>query len=287
MPRVAYVNGQYVNYRAASVSIDDRGFQFGDSVYEVVAVREGSFIEIVDHLDRLERSLSELHMSSPVRRDALLIIINQIRMRNRVRDGLVYLQVSRGVALRSHGFPTEIVRPSLIVTGRPRTDQQAAQLGRDGICVITVPDDRWRRRDIKSTNLLPNVLAKQRAIEAGCREAWLVDDRGFVTEGSSSTAWIVTSDKSVVTRPLSKEILPGVTRRNLVETIRKSGALLKERPFSVTEAESAAEAFITSANNPVTPVVQINAAKIGVGKPGPITKMLQQKYRVASSGHNR
>ncbi len=278
MPRTAYVNGHYVAYDEAMLSIDDRAVQFGDSVYEVVAVRRGHLVELDDHLSRLERSLRELRMAQPRSRTALKLIMKEIQRRNHVHNGLLYVQVTRGVAPRNHKFPSAAVRPGIVVTGKSRIDQESVLAWQKGVKVLTVPDDRWRRRDVKSTNLLANVMAKQAAADAGCREAWLVDDDGFVTEGTSSTAWIVSRTSCIITRPLSNDILHGVTRGNLLRVIEAHGYSVEERAFTVTEAEHADEAFITSANNPVTPVVQINDTIVGNGEPGPVTRRLQEHY---------
>ena len=278
MPRIAYVNGRYLSYPDASISIDDRALQFGDSVYEVVAVRGGKLVELEDHLARLERSLRELRIEPPLSQAPLLVVIDQIQRRNHVRDGLIYVQVTRGIAPRAHKFPKGPLRGSLIVTGKQRVTDDTSENLRKGIRVITLPDGRWYRRDIKSTNLLANVLAKQSAIEAGAVEAWLLDEHNCITEGTSSTAWIVTDAGCVVTRPLSHDILPGVTRLNLINVLKTEKLVFEERPFTLAEAETAKEAFITSASNPVTPVIQVNQTILGDGAPGLITKLLQKCY---------
>ncbi len=279
MARIAYVNGRYVPGPDAEISINDRGLQFGDSVYEVIDVKDARFMEYDAHLARLKRSLASLRLQMPVSERALKVILQEVQRRNFVRNGVVYVQVTRGIASRNHKFPAETVKASLIVTGTPIAQDDKEKLRVNGIRVITQPDDRWRRRDIKTTNLLPNVLAKQAAADAQAHEAWLVDDDGFVTEGSSSTAWIVTAGRVVITRPLSADILPGVTRDALLPVLSEFDGDFVERPFTVDEAEGAAEAFITSASNPVTPVVQINASILGDGTPGPVTRVLQQWFQ--------
>ena len=279
MGRIAYVNGRYVRGPDAEISINDRGLQFGDSVYEVIEVRNGRFMERDAHLARLDRSLEMLSMKMPVAGSALKTILEEVRRRNFVQNGLIYLQITRGSAPRNHMFPPKTVKSSLIVTGTPLSPKYRGRLLKKGIRVITQPDDRWRRRDIKTTNLLPNVLAKQAAADARAQEAWLVDDDGLITEGSSSTAWIVTADRTVVTRPLSADILPGVTREALLPVLAEFGGDFAQRAFSVDEAEGASEAFITSAYNPVTPVVQINASILGDGTPGPVTRLLQNWFQ--------
>ncbi len=282
MPRIAYVNGRYLRYPNATLSIDDRGLQFGDSVYEVIAVRHDRFVELDDHLARLWRSLEALRMASPVSEPALRIVLREIKRRNHVQDGLLYLQITRGIAPRNHKFPDRTVRSTLIVTGAQRTSTDQLMALREGVTVVTLEDARWRHCDIKSTNLLPNVLAKQTAIDAGAREAWLVDEEGFITEGTSSTAWIVLENGHVVTRPLSTRILPGVTRLNLLAVLKQMQIECVERPFTVQEAEFAKEAFLTSANNPVTPVVTINGVVIGDGTPGQVTRLLQSAYQTGN-----
>ena len=212
MFRFAYVNGRYVPYASAQVHVEDRGYQFSDGVYEVCEVRDGGLMDERRHLDRLDRSLSELRIALPIARSALGVVLRETVRRNRVRDGLIYLQVTRGVARRDHGFPPPGTRPSLVVTARPLDRVKQSALAETGIAVLTVPDDRWSRVDIKSVSLLPNVLARQAARDAGAREAWLVDADGFVSEGASTNAWIVTQAGRVVTRPAEFGILRGITR---------------------------------------------------------------------------
>ena len=279
MGRIAYVNGRYVRGLDAEISINDRGLQFGDSIYEVIEVRQSRFMEYDAHIARLERSLRALNLHMPVSRSALDTILLEVKRRNFIKNGLVYLQITRGAAPRNHKFPPASVKASLIVTGTLLSPEKKEKLLAEGVRVITQPDDRWRHRDIKTTNLLPNVLAKQAAATAQAYEAWLVDDDGFITEGSSSTAWIVTTDRVVMTRPLSSDILPGVTRDALLPILSHFGGEFVERAFTVGEAEAAAEAFMTSASNPVTPVVQINASILGDGAPGPVTRKLQQCFQ--------
>ncbi len=277
MARLAYVNGRYLPHRQAAVHIEDRGYQFADGVYEVVTVVGGRMIDERPHLDRLERSLSEIAMDMPTSRRALQLIGRELIHRNGLRDGLLYIQVTRGVAPRDHKFP-EHARPALVMTTK-HIDFASQPKFTDGVSVITVPDQRWARRDIKTISLLPNCLGKQRAAESGAYEAWQVDDDGLITEGTSSNAWIVTDDRRVVTRQLGTEILHGVTRRTILAIAAKEGIELDERPFSVEEAKNAVEAFVTSATSFVTPVVQIDDTVLGDGTPGPLSRRLLGWYR--------
>ncbi len=278
MTRTAYVNGVYAPLRAAAVSIQDRGYQFGDAVYEVWAVRSGRLFDREAHLARLYRSLRELRIAEPMGAHALMAVITETIRRNRVRDGIVYLQVSRGIAARDHAFPSPPVRPSIVVTAKSL--DRAILSGRlaNGVRVISLPETRWARRDIKSVNLLANVLARQEAKEAGAFEAWFVDDDGFVTEGTSSNAWIVDADGCLRTRGLSNDILHGVTRAALLQIARDRQMPVVEAPFNVAEALAAREAFISSAGNPAVAVIAIDNAPIGDGRPGPITRALGAAY---------
>jgi D-alanine transaminase len=276
MPRQAYVNGRYLPHRQAAVHIEDRGFQFADGVYEVVPVRRGALIDEVPHLDRLERSLNELRIAMPMRRQALMLITRELIRRNDLHDGLVYMQVTRGVAPRDHGFPAQ-ARPTLVMTTRRMKPHREALL-RDGVAVITAPDIRWGRCDIKSVSLLPNVLVKQAAIEAGAYEAWQIDNEGRVTEGSSTNAWIVTNDGKVITRDATHAILSGITRLSLLKVIRAEGYEFVERAFTLAEAMAAREAFLTSSTSYVMPVTRIDGAPVGDGRPGTLTMALRQHY---------
>jgi D-alanine transaminase len=277
MARLAYVNGRYLPHRQAAVHIEDRGYQFGDGVYEVVTVAAGRMVDEGPHLDRLERSLSEIAMDMPVSRRALQLVGRELVRRNGVRNGLLYIQVTRGVAPREHKFP-EQARPALVMTTK-HIDFAAQRKFTEGVKVITVRDERWARCDIKTIGLLPNCLGKQRAAESGAYEAWQVDENGSVTEGTSSNAWIVTTDGRLVTRHLGSEILHGVTRRTILAIAAEEGIALEERPFSVDEAKAAAEAFVTSATSFVTPVVRIDEAVIADGTPGPLSCRLLAWYR--------
>ena len=278
MSRIAYVNGRYLPRRQAKVDIEDRGYQFSDGVYEVCEVRAGHLIDERRNLARLGRSLSELQIASPMPQSALNVVLHEVARRNRVRDGLVYIQVSRGVARRDHAFPAGNVAPSIVVTARSINAEANEKVAADGIAVITMPDNRWERVDIKSISLLPNVLAKQAARSQGAREAWLVDKSGRITEGSSSNAWIINRDGKLITRHLDHGILPGITRAVLIESLKSHGLELEERAFTVEEAYAAREAFVTSATQQVMPVVRIDGRPIGNGAPGLIATALRRDY---------
>jgi D-alanine transaminase len=278
MSRVAYVNGRYVPHAAACVHIEDRGYQFADGVYEVCEIWDGSLVDETRHLDRLERSLRELRIRMPMSRAALRVVLRETVRRNRVRDGLVYMQVTRGVARRDHAFPPEATRPSLVVTAKAVARVKGDRLAEEGVGVITLPDTRWARVNIKSVALLPNVLAKQAARQAGAHEAWLVDRDGYVTEGSSTTAWIVTKEGTLVTRPNGPDILPGVTRCTAEDVARRLGHPVEERKFTVAEAKTAREAFITAASTVVMPVVSIDGAPVANGHPGAVATELRAMF---------
>lgn len=277
MSRIAYVNGRYLPQRDAVVNIEDRGYQFADGVYEVIAVLYGRMIDAGPHFDRLTRSLGELHMAPPCARRVLGIILDQVIRRNRLRNGFLYLQVTRGVAARNHAFPLA-AKPALVVTASTRGPPGDAVVGR-GVAVVTVPENRWGRADIKSVSLLPNIMAKQHAIEQGVYEAWFVDRDGKVTEGSSTNAWIVLDGQEIVTRPLGNDILAGITRQSLLKVARANNFKVTERAFSIDEAMSAREAFITSTTSLVLPVVKIDGTVVGGGRPGPVALALLDCYR--------
>jgi len=260
--RFAYVDGQFVRHGNARVHIEDRGLQFGDSVYEVCGIVDGKLTDEPEHLDRLERSLSEIEMRVPVQRHVLGILMRHLGRANRVRDGLLYLQVTRGAARRDHPIPTRIGRPTLIMTVQAIDPSVIEARRRDGITVITRPDERWARCDIKTTQLLPNLLAKTMARRAGAYEAWLVDHEGFITEGSSTNAWIVDQEGRLSTRALSNAILPGVTRRIILEIAAEAQLTIHQRSFVAAEARQAREAFISSATG-IYPVTAIDGARIG------------------------
>jgi D-alanine transaminase len=278
MSRIAYVNGRYLPQHAATVHIEDRGYQFSDGVYEVCEVRGGRVIDQRRHLARLRRSLDELDIAMPMSETALAIIMRECMRRNRVHNGIIYLQITRGIARRDHGFPPPGTHPSVVVTARSIDFAGNERTAAEGLAVITLPDNRWQRVDIKSISLLPNVLAKQAARERGAKEAWFVDQDGHVTEGSSSNAWIVTKGGKVVTRPADNAILRGITRTVLIKVIEAHGLQFEERPFTVQEAQGAREAFLTSASQIVMPVVRIDDRPIGNGAPGSVATALRAEF---------
>lgn len=278
MSRVAYVNGQYVPHGQATVHVEDRGFQFADGVYEVWSVFEGRMADFDGHMTRLHRSLNELRIPIPMTREALERVLKETLRRNRVREGLVYIQVTRGTARRDHPFPAEGTPPSVIVTARSLPLSKGNAAAAKGVAVITHPDIRWGRCDIKTVGLLPNVLAKQAAKERGAAEAWMVDEMGLVTEGSSTNAWIVDEDGKLRTRDTQANILHGITRAAVLALAADEGIEVEERAFSVDEAKRAKEAFYTSASGFVMPAVSIDGAKIGDGKPGPVATKLRALY---------
>jgi D-alanine transaminase len=278
LTRFVYVNGAYKRYAEAAVHAEDRGFQFADAIYEVIEVLNGGLVDATRHLARLERSLRELSIPRPMSEAALLRVIDQVIRRNRVRDGIVYLQVTRGAGPRDFALPDPETPPTLVVLARAQRRGWAAELAETGIAVKTTPDNRWARCDIKTVMLLPAVLAKNEARQAGAREAWFVDAAGNVTEGASSNAWIVTADDALVTHPLDHHILPGITRATVMDVAKADGLKIEERAFSRDEALKAREAFVTSATNTVMPVVKLDGAPIGGGRPGPLAQRLRLRF---------
>ena len=274
MSRIAYVNGRYLPQRRAEVNIEDRGYQFGDGVYEVIHLHGGRFIDEARHLDRLERSLREIRLPMPLPRAALCVVLREVARRNRVTEGLLYMQVTRGVARRDHAFPEPEVPPALVVTIK-RIPPYPADVERWAVAAITMPDQRWARRDIKSVNLLPNVLARQAARESGAAEAVLFDEAtGMVTEGAATTFWIVDEGGTIRTRHLDQVILPGCTRDALLARLREAGIGFEERAFSLEELRRAREAFLTSATSFVKPVTRIDGRPVGDGQVGPVVRRL-------------
>ena len=277
MSRVAYVNGTYRPHSQAVVHIEDRGFQFADGVYEVWSVFDGKLADYAGHMERLGRSLTELRIDIPMTAQALGVVLRETIRRNKVRNGIVYLQVTRGTSPRDHAFPKGVA-PSVIVTSKsinlPAGEEKAAK----GAAGITHPDIRWGRCDIKTVGLLPNALAKQAAREKGAYEAILFDEMGMVTEGSSTNAWIVDENGKLRTRDTQANILRGITRAAIMKLVKEEGIELDERPFSVEEARKAKELFVTAASSFVMPIVSLDGDKIGDGKPGPIATRLRKVY---------
>lgn len=279
--RIAYVDGRYLRHGEAGVHVEDRGLQLGDAVYEVCRIRAGRFLDEREHLDRLERSLGEIEMALPMPRQALCHVLHETARRNGVAEGLLYIQVTRGAVRRDHPIPSAPPKPTLIVTVHGLDIAAIAQRHEQGIAVITAPDIRWGRCDIKTTQLLPNLLAKTAARRAGAYEVWMVDADGFVTEGASTTAWIVDGRGRLVTRPLSDAILPGVTRKVMLEVAAKAQIVVVERAFTPEEAAAAQEAFITAASAAAVPVISIDGKPIGNGRPGPVTRRVAELYASA------
>ena len=278
MSRIAYVNGQYVQHSEAGIHIEDRGYQFADGVYEVCEIARGNIMDMTRHLDRLNRSLSELKISWPMARKALQVIIKEVVRRNRVNDGLVYLQVTRGVARRDHVFPSPDTPPAIVVTAKRTSPAVSAARAAKGIKVITTQENRWDRVDIKSIGLLPNVLARQQAKDQGAQEAWFIDRDGIVKEGAATNAWIVTKDGVLVTRPAESGILRGITRTTIFDVAKKLGLKIEERGFSVDEAKKAKEVFMTAASTVVMPIVAIDGESVANGHPGTTTLSLREAF---------
>ncbi|MBW8282045.1 MAG: D-amino-acid transaminase [Rhizobium sp.] len=278
MPRIAYVNGRYVPHCDAGVHIEDRGFQFADGVYEVCEIRCGMIVDLSRHLDRLDRSLGELRIARPMSRAALVAVIREVARRNRVTNGLFYLQVTRGEARRDHVFPAPDTAPTLVVTAKSTDPKIVAAKNAGGLKAITVADNRWDRVDIKTVGLLPNVLARQAAREAGAQEAIYVDSQGMVTEGAATNVWIVDGDGNLVTRPAEHGILRGVTRTTLKDVAQNLAIPVVEREFSRDEMLGAREVFITAATSVCFPVVEIDGKTIGNGHPGTFAEKIRTAF---------
>ncbi|MCK8778696.1 D-amino-acid transaminase [Rhizobium sp. NTR19] len=278
MSRIAYVNGRYLPHSDAAVHIEDRGFQFADGVYEVCEVRQGMIVDLTRHLTRLDRSLSELRMASPMSRAALTTVIREVLRRNRVRNGLFYLQITRGVARRDHYFPSQDTPLTVTITAKSTDPSIMTRKYANGIKVITVPENRWDRVDIKTVGLLPNVLAKQQAKEAGAQDAIFVDRNGIVLEGASSNVWIVTADGELVTRPAEYGILRGITRTTALDVTAKLGLTVVERDFKVDEMMAAREVFLTSATGICVPIVEIDGKPVANGHPGTASSAIRDAF---------
>ncbi|WP_417516742.1 D-amino-acid transaminase [Minwuia sp.] len=283
MNRIAFVNGQYTAQTMAAVHVEDRGYQFSDGVYEVIPVMGGKQIDGIGHLERLDRSLRELKIARPMSDRAMSMIIDEVVRRNRVRDGWVYIQVTRGVSPRDHAFPKD-VEPALVIYARPKPATARRQNAENGVAIITAPDQRWARRDIKTVSLLANCIAKQAAKEAGAYEAFMVDGDGMITEGSSTNAWIVDQEGRLITRPAGNEILNGITRLALIALNQELGLEIVERPFSVEELRDAREVFLTSASGLALPVVKVDDKVIGNGRPGSISTRIVETFERYVSG---
>jgi D-alanine transaminase len=278
MSRIVYVHGRYTRYADAAIHVEDRGFQFADAIYEVVEVLGRQLVDERRHLDRLERSLRELGMGLPMARGALQHVMRETIRRNRVRDGLVYVQVTRGTTRRDFALPSADVPQTVVVIARPQSRAVIAAQAEKGISVVSMRDPRWERCDIKTVMLLPAVLAKNEAKAKGAKEVWFLDEAGHVTEGGSSNAWIVTQSGRLITHPLDHSVLPGITRATAIDAARALMLNFEERNFTLNEALSAREAFITSATNTVMPVVAIDGRAIGDGRPGQLTIQLREAF---------
>ena len=278
MGRIAYVNGRYGPHAEAAVHIEDRGYQLADAVYEVWSVFDGKLADAEGHFARLKRSLGELRIPEPMSRAALTLVLREVLRRNMVREGLIYLQVSRGVAPRDHAFPDHPLRPVVVITAKSLDRAASEAKAALGVSVITTKENRWGRCDIKTVGLLPNVLARQAAREQGAAEALFVDEAGLITEGASANAWILDQAGVLRTRDPGANILRGVTRHTLLDVIAQAQLKVEERPFTPQEMADAKEAFITGAGSLVLPVVKIDGQPIGDGAPGPVAKRLRSLY---------
>ena len=282
MTRTVYVNGRYLPYAEATVHAEDRGFQFADAVYEVCEVKGGCLVDETRHMGRLARSLAELGMPQPMSTAAWSRVLRETVRRNRVRDGMVYLQVSRGAGPRNFVFPSPDTPPTVVCLARSVSPVQQEAAAEAGIGVKTMPDPRWGRCDIKTVMLLPAALAKEAARAEGAKEAWFFDADGYVTEGASSNAWIIDREGRLVTRQVDNAILRGITRTTLIDVLKREGLELVERPFTVAEAKAAREAFVTSATNIVMPVVRIDGQPVGNGAPGLMSQRLRAEFHTAA-----
>ena len=280
LSRVAYVNGNYLDFKKSLIHIEDRGYQFADGVYEVFNVSESKLMDYDLHLKRLYRSLGELKIKSPIAKNTYIYHIKNIIKKNIITDGLIYLQITRGVAPRDHKFPTK-QKSSIVITGRHLPADEYETKFKKGINVTTHDDIRWGRCDIKTVSLLPNVLAKQDAHIKGASEAWLINKDGYITEGCASNAWILRKDNTLITHPSNNSILTGITRTSFIKGLKKHSIKFKEHKFKMNDIRSAKEAFATSATQHVTPVVKVNKIKIGNGKPGKFASIFRDAYMEA------
>jgi len=275
MGRIVYVNGEFVPEEEAKISIFDRAFLFADGVYEVTAVIDGKLVDYEPHMERLHRSLKELEMGQPISDAELREMHEQLVERNNITEGLIYMQITRGVAERDFSYP-EDAKQTLIAFTQVKDLADSAK-ARTGIKIISIPDIRWHRRDIKSTGMLAQAMGKEAAKRAGVDDAWMIED-GHVTEGTSNTAFVILDGNHLVTRPLSNKILPGITRRTILKLAETGQISFEERLFTIDEAKGASEAFLTSASSFVMPVVEIDGEMIGGGQPGPVTRKLREMY---------
>ncbi len=281
MTRIVYVNGNYVPEDEAKISIFDRAFLFADGIYEVTAVLDGKLVDYEPHMERLHRSLRELDMGQPITDAELKEMHEQLMARNNITEGLIYMQITRGVAERDFAYPENAAQTLVAFTQvKELSDPTTA---RTGIRIITIPDIRWHRRDIKTTGMLAQAMGKEAAKQAGVNDAWMVEE-GYVTEGTSNTAFIVLDNNRLITRPLSNAVLPGITRRMILKLAESGAITVEERTFTIDEAKGASEAFLTSASSFVMPVVEIDGVKVGGGQPGPVTRKLREMYLAEARG---
>ncbi len=279
MSREAFVNGQYKEFDTAMVHVEDRGYQFADGVYEVFAVINRKIVDYDGHLNRLFRSLNEISLKSPIVKESYLFHIRNLIYKNNIKDGLIYLQITRGVAQRDFKFPKNI-KSSIVITAKNVSMENYYSKFKNGIKVKTTADLRWKRVDIKTLNLLPPVLAKQKAVESGCDEAWMIDSDGYITEGSSSNAWILIKDK-LITTPATTSILKGITRTSLIKVLKKNNIKLIERRFNKQDIKNANEAYITSATQFVMPVIKVDNIRVGDGRIGKYAYIFKDAYMEA------
>jgi D-alanine transaminase len=274
MKNTTYINNKFINHNKAKISVDDRGFLFADSVYELICVLNKKIIDLDQHLNRLKISLKKVKIKYKLNKKKFEKIINKLVKLNKIFNGYVYIQITRGVAERKHEFPDKYHPSTIIFTKHLKINKEIYE---KGVKIITIPDIRWLRRDIKTTSLLPNVLSKQLAVEKNAFESWLIDN-GNITEGSSSNAWIIKNSNTIVTHPANNKILRGITRDTIIKILKKNGFNIKEKPFNLIEAKNAKEAFLTSSTLSVLPVVKIDNYNIANGKPGDITKKIINLY---------
>ena len=274
MKNITYINNKFVKNSNAKISVEDRGFLFADSVYELISVFNKKIVDIDQHLNRLKSSLNKVKLKYNFNKKKIRKIINKLIKLNNVINGYIYIQITRGVAERKHEFPKQYKPTTIIFTRNLNVDKK---IYKKGVKIITIPDLRWLRRDIKTTSLLPNVLSKQLAVEKNAFESWLIDN-GNITEGSTSNAWIIKSSNTIITHPANTKILKGVTRDTIIKILKKNNFNVIEKPFNLIEAKNAKEAFITSSTLSVLPVVKIDNYNISNGKPGDITKKIMYLY---------
>ena len=282
MKNITYINNKFVKNSNAKISVEDRGFLFGDSIYELISVFNKKIVNIDQHLNRLKSSLNKVKIKYNFNKKKIRKIINKLIKLNNMINGYIYIQITRGIAERKHEFPKQYKPTTIIFTKNLNIDKK---IYKKGVKIITIPDLRWLRRDIKTTSLLPNVLSKQLAVEKNAFESWLIDN-GNITEGSTSNAWIIKSSNTIITHPANTKILKGVTRDTVIKILKKNNFNVIEKPFNLIEAKNAKEAFLTSSTLSVLPVVKIDNYNISNGKPGDITKKIMYLYNTYINKNN-